>query len=342
MSSGNLGSYLGINYTMPQAPNAFGSPQQQQQQANTANQLRYGQGLQTLAAGNNAQQQSITNAMDASKTYGQTALQNLGLQYQNAQGQATQQANTRGLGDTTIAQTMQALPTRTYNQGVAQVNEQQAQLASGLQLNMGNAQAQGANSIANYISQRNDMGPNQGLLSSLAQKAASNAGQPKTLTPPAPLSSDFGSGGGGGRGGAGGSSGGNPNTSNGGGAGSASGSTGGPLSIGGFGQGAASSSGNGNTGYTAGSLQGSGGAPASSPDQTGGSAFFGNGSSVTPGDPAKANAWSGMPLGGSAGAASAASTPAPSAPVSISSAMQPAKPGANMAFNNLALANSLA
>lgn len=143
-----------------------------QNQANNANNQRYGQGLGVLAGGQTTQQGDITAAMGsvANNTQAQQTL--LGENLQAAQGKATQSATSRGLGDTTIANTMQDLPTRQYNDAMNQLAGQQSQITAGLQTQAGQAAAQGSGTIANYIAGRTDAGPNTGQYAQLAQQAA--------------------------------------------------------------------------------------------------------------------------------------------------------------------------
>ena len=304
-------SAYGQNITPPPVPlyqggnTSIAALQQYQNAANQANNTRYGQGLGVLTGGNTAALGSIQQAIADSNSYGQAAQQKLNLQFQNALGQQAQSAVSRGLADTTIADTMKDLPTRQYNDASAQITEMAANRRSGLDVNAANLQNSGANSIANYIASRNDVGPNASLYASLAQKAAST---PRGTLTGASVPSTFGQsdfmaaqGRGGGGGGAG-ASGALPNTSNGGGFGSATGGGGGGLYFGPSGGGLAAG-GSGNTGYQGGSTGGTGAAQSQySPIMS--SMGYGQGTtSITPSQPA-------APTGGP-----------------ISSAIQPASSG---------------
>lgn len=147
-----------------------------QNQANNANNQRYTQGLGVLAGGQQTQQTDIQDAMNsvANNTLAQQTT--LGQNLQANLGTATQKAATSGLGNTTIASTMQDLPTRQYNDAMNQLAAQQSQLTSGLQTQAGQAAASGSGSIANYIAGRTDAGPNAAQYAQLAQNAANKPG----------------------------------------------------------------------------------------------------------------------------------------------------------------------
>lgn len=177
---------FGTDLTTPKSPAPVSIPgvnptlsaaiQASQNQANNANNTRYGQGLSVLSGGQNAQQSDIASAMQDVANYGQAAQTRLGQQLQTAQGQATQSATSRGLGDTTIANTMQDQPIRQYNDAMNAVTEQQSAMKSGLETQAGQAAQQGSNSIAGFINGRTDQGPNTGEYAQLAQNAANHPG----------------------------------------------------------------------------------------------------------------------------------------------------------------------
>lgn len=189
LSPTNLGSVFGQQLTAPSPLRYSGNLQQDQNQANNANSQRYNLGLSVLGGGVNSGLQSIQDAIASSQNYGQAAQKKLDLQLQQGLGQQQQSAVSRGLGNTTISDTMKDLPQRQYNDASAQVSEMAANRQAGLLLNQANAQNQGANSISNFIASRNDVGPNANLYAALAQKAASNPGQRS-------ISGGFGGGGG--------------------------------------------------------------------------------------------------------------------------------------------------
>lgn len=248
-STGGLSAF-GQTITPPPAPNLSGNLLQDQNAANKVNVQRYGQGLGVLSGGLNAGLGSISQAIDDSNTYGNAAKQKLNYQLQNDLGQQTQSAASRGLADTTIADTMKDLPQRRYNDATAQVDEMAANRRSGLELNQANMQNQGAFNIAQYIQSRNDNAPNAQFYASLAQKAASNPGRASlsTVNGGAGLPANFGAS--------------DfqkaqdsslPNTSNGGGYGSANGGSGGYFTGAGNG---VQQSGASDQGYTGGTMGG--------------------------------------------------------------------------------------
>jgi hypothetical protein len=173
---------------------AIAQAQQGQNAANLANNQRYTQGLgvltgsastaaNQLAGGSTQAQDYISQAIANSNQYGNTARTQLGQQLQDNQGQSAQSAVSRGLTNTTIADSMKALNQRTYNRGAEQINEDVANRMSGLNLNQAQtatqfAQAkasqtsQSGNSIAGFIAARNDNAPSIGEYASLVQGAA--------------------------------------------------------------------------------------------------------------------------------------------------------------------------
>lgn len=305
------GNYMGTNISQAVNPTLTGNLQTDQNAANQANTGRYNQGLENLIQGYNSGGQTYNQALASSQQYGQTAQNNLNLQYQKNLGSQTQSAVSRGLANTTIADTMKDLPTRQYNDATLQNNEQIANRQTQLLTQQAQNQQQGANQISQYIASKNDVAPNASMYTDLAKQAASNPGHQNVSIPGSMGSgggSDFGSGGGQ-----------KPLTSNGGGAGSASGSNQGQLyypagSIGGGG------GGGGSQGYQGGSIGGGSGSTAGldengMPIQSGSQTFFGNGSSAGQGTP-MASAAPGMPSGAQQGQVAKA------APASISTAVQ--------------------
>lgn len=128
-------------------------------QANAANNQRYGQGLGVLTGG---YQQAMQNAQQ----FGNTSRQNLNTQLQNNLGQVAQNSVSRGLGNTTIQDSMKAQAQRTYDQSMTGVNEAVAQQQAGLLTG-------GAGAVSNWIGQRNDQAPDLGQYTGLIQQALS-------------------------------------------------------------------------------------------------------------------------------------------------------------------------
>lgn len=185
---GNAGTFNGVALPNLQAPN-FASPdsldatdvdttlQNNQNLANQQNQALYQQALQQQANGYNNQQQSIQQAMQADAGYGQAQISQLGLQLQNNLGNNTQSNTSRGLNNTTLALTSQAPIMNNYNQAVAGVNNQAANLQAGLASNLASSQIAGGNALANTIASRTDQAPNAATFATLNQQANSNPGQ---------------------------------------------------------------------------------------------------------------------------------------------------------------------
>lgn len=208
-------SFAGVNTTPPPAPvngsgtNILASLQGAQNQANAANAQRYTQGLgvlsntattannQTAQGYNNIQQggsqaqAAIQQAINNSNTFGQTALTQVQQQLQNAQGSSLQSAVGRGLGNTTITDSLAAQNQRTANLATENIQEQQANRLSALNLNQANQYAstgsqlagqsnqqasttsRGGTDVAGFISGANNNAPNVGQYAQLMQAAGS-------------------------------------------------------------------------------------------------------------------------------------------------------------------------
>lgn len=195
-SYANPGSFAGVQLPPIQAPNFSGDLQGDQTQANAQNQQLYQQALNTQANAYNNQQGDIQQAIQQQQGYGQSQLSSLGQQLQQQLG-ANQQSNvSRGLSNTTLNQTSQAPIMQNYNQAVAGVNNQSANLMNGLYSNLATSQAQGANSLANLIASRTDQAPNAASFAQLNQQANSNPGMIQGSTFQAPTGGAGGQGGG--------------------------------------------------------------------------------------------------------------------------------------------------
>jgi hypothetical protein len=124
----------------------------QQKAANTANEQRYGEGLGYLKGAEALIGQN-----------GQAGMNRIGEQEQQGLGKAAQSAVSRGLTNTTIADSL--------NRGV-QRDANDARL--NLQESINSQQAGAKDRIADFIAARNDNGPDTNLLAGLTQGAASN------------------------------------------------------------------------------------------------------------------------------------------------------------------------
>jgi hypothetical protein len=96
-----------------------------------------------LTAGYNAALQNLMGGFDMSGQAMQGQQKLLRQQYQNQLGDLQQQMTNRGLGGTSIAQTMQQGPMRTYNQGMADLSNQNALRQMQMLQAMAGMQAQG-------------------------------------------------------------------------------------------------------------------------------------------------------------------------------------------------------
>lgn len=106
-------------------------------------------GAGAQVAGTNFAMQNLQKAAGLSGDTTNFQQQQLGQQLQNNQSNIQQNLTNRGLGNTTIADTMQQAPLQTYNMGMAQVGDLSAQRQMQAYGNLANAAMQGGNSITN-------------------------------------------------------------------------------------------------------------------------------------------------------------------------------------------------
>jgi hypothetical protein len=169
---------FGTDLTVPGLPKVNNTTvqglQTQQDAANSANNLRYGQGLGVLTGGYNTSAGDIEQAIAASNLNGTTAKKQVGVQLQNDLGHTEQDAINRGLGNTTIRNAMLDMDKRRSNDANQAIDEQVSNRLSGLKLQAAQNANQGAGSIAGYIAGRNDVGPDAGMYANLAAQAAAN------------------------------------------------------------------------------------------------------------------------------------------------------------------------
>lgn len=185
--------------------------QQQQSAANQANLQRYNQllaSIQNLGAQTHG---TYNEALKNINTVGDAARTRVDRNFTQQMGSADQDLITRGLGNTTIRPTIQRgiESDRALNQ--QSIDEQQAQLRSGVLQNRAGNEMQVGSLLARAIEGRNDTGPDLGMFTSLLQQAAGAQTSPLSVQAgrglPATSGGVGGSGGGGG-GSAGGSAGG--------------------------------------------------------------------------------------------------------------------------------------
>jgi hypothetical protein len=168
--------------SIPGAPamNIPGLNQQQQalqgyqNLANQANVKNLGSAMGSLTGGYNAAlgSENAATAMNAGTTSGQ--LMGLQQQLQQQTGQINQNLINRGLGNTTVAATAPQAAQQTYNQGVANVQNEQALRQMQIQQQLAGLQAGGGQAQANLLGQANYKAPDLNTFANL-QQAASNA-----------------------------------------------------------------------------------------------------------------------------------------------------------------------
>lgn len=107
--------------------------------------------LSPAMQGYNGALSSLQNSLNASNNTTSGAQMQLGQQLQQNQGQVSQNLVNRGLGNSTVAQTMQQAPLQTYNQGMANVANQGAERQMQAYGSLANMQAQGGQSLSNIV-----------------------------------------------------------------------------------------------------------------------------------------------------------------------------------------------
>jgi hypothetical protein len=223
-----------ISYAAPARPgdisSVIGSVTQAQNQANQANNLRYGQQLGVLNAGANGANLNAQGAITAATQGYNAATANLGSSLSNnnaiwandkarldrdaqaASAAAQQSAISRGLGNTTIVDSLNTGVQRTKQEGYANAESNKASLDNGVYQNLANLNAakgsnlanlynsagqtyaQGAGAIGNAIAGRNDVGPSLADYASLIQgaSAAQNSGGRSVISTTIPDTSALG------------------------------------------------------------------------------------------------------------------------------------------------------
>lgn len=149
-----------------------------QNQANNANSQRYGQALGVMGQAQDSTNSLYGAAQGTVGAMGQQALSRIGLNLQQQLGQQSQDAVSRGLGNTTIADTMQYMPQREAADATLGVNQAVAQMQQNLDTQQASSQTGYGNSIAGLIGSRNDQAPDIGQYAALTQGSfAGNNGQ---------------------------------------------------------------------------------------------------------------------------------------------------------------------
>lgn len=170
------GSSLSISALMQQL-------QGQQDRANAANETRYNQALQSQGTAHTAQSGLYNSAYNDVANVGGVANQRIDKQAKNATSAAHQGLISRGLGNTSIVNSVErgyADDAELQHQGV---DEQQAQLRSGIKIQQAGNEGQFGDRIAGIMERRSDTAPDTSLYSGLIQQAmAGQAGSGKTTT----------------------------------------------------------------------------------------------------------------------------------------------------------------
>lgn len=113
--------------------------------------LQFGGGApggQPQTQGYNYALQQLQKSLGASNNANQAGQMQLQQQLQQNQGSVAQNLASRGLGNTTVAQTMQQAPLQTFNMGMAHLNDQNALRQMQGYQNLAQMGAQGGNAVA--------------------------------------------------------------------------------------------------------------------------------------------------------------------------------------------------
>ena len=125
----------GFNPSNPYAPGAY----------------KPGQAVGVAQQGYNQALASLQNSLNASNNTTSGQMMQAGQQLQQQQGQVAQNLTNRGLGNTTVAQTMQQAPLQTYNQNVNNIQNAGAERQMGAYDQLAGQQAQGGQQLANLM-----------------------------------------------------------------------------------------------------------------------------------------------------------------------------------------------
>lgn len=134
------------------------------------------------AQGYNFGLQNLQKALGVSNQTTQGQQMQLGQQLQQNQANVQQNMASRGLGNTTVSQTMAQAPLQTYNLGMAQVGDLNAQRQMSAYGNLAQAAMQGGNQIS-------QLAQPYAQTNFTAAKMAQMAGPSRTYSPAMP--SDF-------------------------------------------------------------------------------------------------------------------------------------------------------
>lgn len=143
-----------------------------QDEANKANEDRYAEGKGVITQGNTAAQGAISQALASSQGIGTQATNRINTAEQAGLAGNQQSAINRGLGNTTIVDSLNRGTQRNAEDARQGVDEQVANRQIGINQQQAALSMQGASSLSNFIAARNDVGPDPALYANLAQQAA--------------------------------------------------------------------------------------------------------------------------------------------------------------------------
>lgn len=104
-------------------------------------------GQQNILSGYQGAVANLNNAQQLNNSTTSGQQMQLGQQLQQNQGSVQQGLINSGLGNTTVAQTMQQAPLQTYNQGMANIQNQQAMRGMGIDQALAGASQQTGNAL---------------------------------------------------------------------------------------------------------------------------------------------------------------------------------------------------
>lgn len=119
--------------------------------------------------------QALQNSLQASQNTTSGQMMGLQQQLQQNQGKVQQGLINSGLGQSTVAQTMQGAPLQVYNQGAANVQNQGAERSMGAYNNLASMYAQGGNAMSQYMNPYVQGNMIQGQLANQQSQANQNA-----------------------------------------------------------------------------------------------------------------------------------------------------------------------
>lgn len=108
-------------------------------------------GMQPMMQGYNQALQQLQKSLNLSGQTTQAGQMQLGQQLHQQQGQVQQNLTNRGLGNTTVANSMQQQPMQTYNLGMAQLNDLGNQRQMQGYDALANAAMQGGQGMSQYM-----------------------------------------------------------------------------------------------------------------------------------------------------------------------------------------------